>query len=38
MIQLVDKYVSGERGERQINKAIERLKSQLKDIKITIKL
>jgi hypothetical protein len=38
MIQLVDEHVSGERGDRQINKAIERLKSQLKDIKITIKL
>lgn len=38
IIQLTDEHVSGERSQREINRAIEKLKSQLKDITITIKI
>jgi phage FluMu protein Com len=38
IVQLTDEHVSVERSQREINRAIEKLKSQLKDITITIKI
>lgn len=37
-IQIIDEHVSGERSQLEINKAIERLKSNLRDMTITIKI
>lgn len=37
-LHLTDEHVSVERGQREVNKAIERLKSNLKDMTIMIKI